>query len=622
MRTYDLSYGATIFPGVTWGASGQTFSISSIQELDANEQATMPAINFTYGYLHLIQVSNGLGGAVTFDYEDTPWYEIDSPDSYNYTTPAAYCPGQWNNVDCVGGKLYVDLDGVATYNFGNVHPGGVYSVFVELRDIDYEGDDAHATVKLQYGDNPTTDVVVLLNNVSIPDGQTASASMNSVLIPASAKFLKWVVSSDGVRIVNIGAKLRVTRYRVNTKTISDTQTGQSNTFTYEFDGAATNDFVHSYAVSQHISEHDDLYNEALSGYRGNSMAREIGPIGSDGNRSVVTSWYYQDDDLVGNTSLSMVGRRDFSQSFENTTISSYDSDWDFSPSNYSRHSIVRLEGDNGLNSTNPNADWNAKISRPAGSMVNDDTVLVQFRISGASVATELLADNAGAGSDYRRWGISVWSDGNLVAYYFPNAWTSIPTEMGIDIQKDIWYVVQLTMDNENLFARVWKRDDPHHTVAAVSYQPGETLAANTTWRFIQQTNNGTTWLDEYSEGRIYDASFSDYDVSFYNVHTAFNEYNDLKIRWTRQASHTSLTFEGDGVFVGNREYFFYDTTYMGGDYGNQTHSIQSSWDGSNWQDYRASVFRFYPRNVTGKYLVGLPAYQNQYACPSGSTEGA
>ena len=42
------------------------------------------------------------------------------------------------------------------------------------------------------------------------------------------------------------------------------------------------------------------------------------------------------------------------------------------------------------------------------------------------------------------------------------------------------------------------------------------------------------------------------------------------------------------------------------------------WNGATWIEYRAVRSEYYPYTSTGKYLVGLPAYQNVYDCVGGT----
>ena len=312
VRTYDLSYSG-LFPGINWSAGGTTFSLSSIQEYGVDGTTTLPSTIFSYSdVMHLTGVSNGYGGSVTYAYEEPPWADMHTFEDYNSSIQSGDCNfGGWSgNISCVGGKLYVN--GTASYTFQNVHPGGVYDLFVEL--VRYNNPNTPTgLVKLQYGNNSGTDIITVMPNQSFPDYTSRSVSMRVRLDRYSSQ-LKWVITTTngGLRIVNLVLKLMPTRYRVSTRTLGDTTPGgQSSVYTYEYDDAATND-GHSAAVAAGALHPDpptqDLYTPAYAEYRGNAMSREIGPVGSDGQQRVTTTWYHQDDDQKGRSSLSLVAR--------------------------------------------------------------------------------------------------------------------------------------------------------------------------------------------------------------------------------------------------------------------------------------------------------------------------
>jgi RHS repeat-associated protein len=75
--------------------------------------------------------------------------------------------------------------------------------------------------------------------------------------------------------------------------------------------------------------------------------------------------------------------------------------------------------------------------------------------------------------------------------------------------------------------------------------------------------------------------------------------------------------------VGKRTTFFYDTASQGGgQYGNVTHRLYSIQNGANWLDQRIDWSPVVPRNTDTAYIVSLPAFVNQYECPSGSANGS
>jgi hypothetical protein len=83
------------------------------------------------------------------------------------------------------------------------------------------------------------------------------------------------------------------------------------TTNYAYDDAGSNDAERSEAVAGE----GELYDPAYTEYRGNAMVRETGPLGTDGQQRVTTTWYYQDDQRKGQSQGSLVGTQSFSDSF-------------------------------------------------------------------------------------------------------------------------------------------------------------------------------------------------------------------------------------------------------------------------------------------------------------------
>ena len=79
VRSYDLSYEATLFPGWTWEYThnSHSFGLSRIEEKGLGG-AALPATTFSYDDLHLVSASNGYGGKVSFTYESMPWADVDN----------------------------------------------------------------------------------------------------------------------------------------------------------------------------------------------------------------------------------------------------------------------------------------------------------------------------------------------------------------------------------------------------------------------------------------------------------------------------------------------------------------------------------------------------------------
>ena len=179
------------------------------------------------------------------------------------------------------------------------------------------------------------------------------------------------------------------------------------------------------------------------------------------------------------------------------------------------------------------------------------------------------------------------------------------------------------MDNDHLYLRVWQRDDPANFGKYELYSLPTGITSNQTWHFREWTNNGTLWIDEYSEGKLYNLSFSEYQTTNYPVHSAFSANVDLIIRWTRLVKDTQYNFEAGGSWYATRTTNEYNSSEQGGtQYGNLTRSLATTSSSQNvaWQDYRLTLTWYYP-NASGVNLVGLPAFSNQYACPGTTYDG-
>jgi RHS repeat-associated protein len=98
-------------------------------------------------------------------------------------------------------------------------------------------------------------------------------------------------------------------------------------------------------------------------------------------------------------------------------------------------------------------------------------------------------------------------------------------------------------------------------------------------------------------------------------------YKDLKLIWTYTTSEENRIYNGGITYIATKNDYQYILNDQGGaQYGNRTRTISSSWNGFNWLTYRGSITTFYPTITNGtpessRYLTGLPAYKNNYACP-------
>ena len=209
-----------------------------------------------------------------------------------------------------------------------------------------------------------------------------------------------------------------------------------------------------------------------------------------------------------------------------------------------------------------------------------------------------------------------------------SGWT-YPKTLISNFQRDRWYVLLMVVDKDGFLTRVWERDNPaesrrlpvqpqHFLRHAIRHQlafqgvdlPGDRLAGCLQRRQPVQPA-GYAVCDRCAyPGRSPPRERCEWDICV-----------DLYIEWVRASQTRNLNFEGGASWVGSSTYLPLRNCPAGwGQYGNLTHTIESSWNGSNWQDYRLSWTSYVP-NAGSPYLVGLPAYTNQYSCLSGINGG-
>jgi RHS repeat-associated protein len=604
IRKYVLTYtDGLIYPNLVWPASGKTPTLTKVQEYGLGGTNSLPATTFAYSDgMHLTEAANGYGGKVNFTYESTPWREVDGWEPLASTNAESIS---------ISGDVY--LDELAAGNvFGTLKkyflPGQYYRLSAEV------WPNGGNTVELGIHDGTGT----LYGSVFTLTGGWQTV-VRYVKATSNATQGRPLIRCPACKLNIYKVTPVITRYRVTTKKITDQVTGQVSSFTYRYDEPATNDTTHSAAAGLAYP-----YSMPYSEFRGHAKVSEIGP---DGRLTVRYS--HQDDGKKGQTHTTISGSQIFLEQFESGTLSNYAVNWGFTPSDYTRHSITRVAGDNCLRINNPNPTWDVNTYRTSNSLTNDMAVLLHFRINGASVAAGYYADTGTWGtSSYRRWGVSAQVNQSLSASYHNGSGFLSPISMGLTIKPDTWYTLLLVFDNEHLFARAWERDNPS-LVGRAEYNPGSNLQAGWSWRFVQQVSNGTTWIDDYNEVRVFKLNQTLYTSSasatpIQPARQAGGSYSGLSITWTTPSSSVAFTFEGNGDWAGTRTTFEYNTAYQGGvQYGNLTDSVEQRWNGSAWSKYRATRSRFYP-NVTNSappsalYLVGLPGYSNQYSCPSGT----
>ena len=624
MRTYTPAYNEYVFPGWEWSAGVRTFTLSSIVETGLNS-TSLPATTFDYDGLHLISATNGYGGTVEFDYEDIPWYEKTASDDKSDSFGEASDEPDWGgNVSLEKTQSDPDvykirINGTGTYEIAvdkTLRVGGVYRLYFEFKNTSLT-DASNITVKVQHGDLPS-ESTTLDNLHSVPAGGNYYPVYYYVASQSSETSLLLSITCNGAcRLNQADRKLVTSKYRVNTRTVKDAITNPTgNVYQYTYDDPTTN------YSDQDCYTTSTLYGDECTEFRGNALAREIGPAGSNGDRRATITWYSQSDEQKGNPIASMAGTNEYNESFLFTNLSSYSAYWEIpNPNNYL--SMERKDGDLALKTYYSGTSWAGGIKRQNFDVSDNEAILVHFKTGGANVGALLTAEAA----NWYTWGI-YWQQAGSTAtvqarYASSTALISYQNLTTLSIDQSKWYVLLLVMDNDHLYLRVWQRDNPANFGKYELYSLPAGIASNQSWHFRQWTNNGTLWIDEYSEGKLFNLSFSEYQTTNYPVHSTFSGSVDLKLRWTSLVKETRYNFEAGGSWYATRTTQEYNASEQNGtQYGNLTRSLASTSSSQNtaWQDYRLSLTGYYP-NASSVYLVGLPAFSNQYACPGTTYNG-
>jgi RHS repeat-associated protein len=646
VRSYELDYDAMLFPNVEWSGPGEdpggrTYTLSRILTKGLNG-AALPATTFTYDDLHLILAENGYGGSVSFDYDPFPWYEQDTIEDltgeYVFRNDTDECDdwiassgescAYWNDT----GPLVIQGATYKSILRDAVRPGTAYSFEIDIwRNTPLT---ATPTFGFEYASGQYETITIPLSEINDSNINIYAPLHKSgvLILPSDAAYTAYygtnpepggyprmVVTCQDCRASEFVIKQLTTRYRVRTRGLSDSATGESHLFHYEYDDAATNDAEHSAAVAaEDPEEDDDLYEQPYTEYRGAAMSRETGPADAGGLRRTTTTWYAQDDVYKGQPVASLSGTQVFTDTF--TTLNT--SQWEFNPAGACGIGCwfsARQSGDAALKTdVFTMTNWAAQAFRTDASVSDDEAILLSFRLkdldASRQVETYLAAEYLQYSEQgFLRWGLRVLPGGEAKAG-FTSGGVADEQPLGLTLQQETWYTLLLVMDNQHLTLLLWPRDDPAGMVRREISSPAG-VSANTAWTFRFWVNgSGSAWMDDYSEGQVYNLSYTGSSVDSYALGSPFNGYLDLGLRWTRPISETRMSFEGDGSWTGVRTTYDYLASYQGGaQYGNLTHQVEAAWNGSAWVDYRAALTWYYP-NTSGVYLTGLPAASNRYKC--------
>ncbi len=419
---------------------------------------------------------------------------------------------------------------------------------------------------------------------------------------------------DKFRVNDMQTRLMLTRYRVTRSRVVESATsgGEGDTgsiLTYEYDAPASNDEDHSAAV-----EADQTYAAPYRDFRGHAASRVVGMADGTGQQLATTTWQRQDDDLTGKVVGTMTMLENYHQAFESSVCGSGWTCGGNTPA------IERAQGDNALHINDEDGNWNTTVER--GEYVADgESVAMQFKVTNSVSGQRdmLLGLKSGTwGTGFNRFGIKIHADGTVRAEYCSGT-TCIDSNYllgGNALELDAWYVLALMRDETNgYWLRLWERDNP-----AAGSEFRQARSSANPWTFKAWVNLGNLWLDEYSAGELRSLDMLEYSLGYGEddpvTKEGFSSYDDLQIQWSPLISQRSLNFEGGSLYLGSRltnKYLQYDQNYN--QYGSLTRVEEAVWDGSGWEDYRATWTRFYPNTSGGLYLVGLPATVYGYDCP-------
>ncbi len=458
IRQYDLTYTPAIFTGILWANTAPrqaTQALSTITERRTVGGVThsLPPTTYSYNNLHLTRVENGYGGKIEYVYDDPPWYSVSS-DANNlvrlyapvscyytglnyytiyapYTNPPTYNGGQAFCTSLNDQYLRGDTHLYTPENI--LQPGGVYRVQIKLTATSVS---TQTYVRLQFGSGGIVNVA----SQSLSPYQSVIISQD-VIAPAGASEIELLVGCSNTCKVTEKAKITLlpTRYRVKQKLVYDGLNPSAQTFNYHFDEPSMNDARHSAGAGGTNRD-----------FRGHALARQSG---SDGRTQF--TFYRQDDIYKGRPVVEMTVKESYFAGFESGT--SLEPDFTICPgagvllSPLYGDQAVRLTGD---------ASERCLLRTPFGLQDNGSSPNVvsgQILLQGTAPQTRLaLESSAGLG-----YALYMRADGALLAQSkISGSWVdqSALLQPG-GIQKDVWYVFMLFLDdNEGFLARLWPRE--------------------------------------------------------------------------------------------------------------------------------------------------------------------
>jgi RHS repeat-associated protein len=625
IRQYDFTYSAgtsnQIYPDFTWTKGARTSTLVGVQEISGDGSANLPATQFTYtDKMHLTQVNNNQGGTVTFAYERWTYLDDENDDLWSLYTvfgvdectstlgTSWYAMSGYGATKCEANMLQIDKRtssvgvGLRAFPQNIIKQGAQYRLYIMVRNI-------YATTSVEWGfTDPNNNRDIEGRATGIGTTLTEFEVGGEMAVNLNPLTTKFIIECDNCYVKKVQFMMMPLFYRVTSKTVADSATATSGTYTYSYNDGAANDAIHSEAQTRTGTKYTPILRE----YRGFAQVRVTNPDGL-----ATTTWYHQGDQLYGRPYRSFTGTVDVADEFGTLDTSK----WSFSHASTRQTIGYNLAQELWLKSTSTIADWSTVTSRASYSLTNGDYLYTQFQVSGASTQAKLGVENAS--SDF----FGVYAVPNGTSHDLKTRVTSGGSSSDTllmpagTFKRDTWYEMMIFVDaNDGFQLRVWEKYNPANYVESST----SSLNGSTSWRFTNKVYNGTVLMDSYAEGIPYAESETTYASSVLfdtltnsipNL-TSLTNYVDLQVNWSTTATVTSRLFDRDYSWTGTKTSYDYNPADQGGtQYGNLTRTIESSWDGSSWEDYRAKLTQFYPNTTSA--LTTLPAREVLLDCASG-----
>ena len=311
MRKYAFTYEANpskrVLPGISWPYSCSTSSclvyqgdltLVKVQEIGRDGSSALPATTFGYDSSHLIWGENGYGGRTEFQYESNPWHDASGPspieqrcqdvdqDVDGHSNFDYWTNGSCNN-NSASGRFYIYAGQNQSVNYDLMRaaqPGTYYHIEATA----YGCAGCNATLAVGYNDGIQTAYSTAQN---LPNDGTVVNIDYTFFLGAGASQMHLYLLGSNWSLGSYKITPLLSRARVTTQKLYDGIHSSPDLYTYQYDGAASNDPAHSVLASEPYATR---YNKPYAEFRGNATVTEIGP---DGRQTVTV--FYQSDGLKG-----------------------------------------------------------------------------------------------------------------------------------------------------------------------------------------------------------------------------------------------------------------------------------------------------------------------------------